>query len=143
MTIMKLIDKDALVAEIKRLKKEDGNPYFPSETADKYYARGVHFTCDGLVNFLDTLEVKEVDLDEEVDKNDYRKLFEDSTKLNIDSTTEIKFDESTKFKWDDYIKIKEEEKTITSKFYKRLFKNIPTVSMKIFSWWNRNKRKEI
>ena len=61
------IKKSALVAEIKRLKKEDGNPYFPSETADKYYARGVHFTCDGLVNFLDTLEVKEVDLDEETD----------------------------------------------------------------------------
>lgn len=65
---MKLIDKDALVAEIGRLRKEDGNPYFPSETADKYYARGVHFTCDGLVNFLDTLEVKEVDLDEEIEK---------------------------------------------------------------------------
>lgn len=58
---MKLIDKDALVAEIERLRKEDGNPYFPSETADKYYARGVHFTCDGLINFLDTLEVKETE----------------------------------------------------------------------------------
>ncbi len=57
----KYISKDALVAEIERLRKEDGNPYFPSETADKYYARGVHFTCDGLVNFLDTLEVKNVD----------------------------------------------------------------------------------
>ena len=56
------IKKSALVAEIERLKKEDGNPYFPSETADKYYARGVHFTCDGLVNFLDTLEVKEADI---------------------------------------------------------------------------------
>ena len=64
---MKLIDKDALVAEIERLRKEDGNPYFPSETADKYYARGVHFTCDGLANFLDTFEVKEVDLEKELD----------------------------------------------------------------------------
>lgn len=61
------IKKSALVAEIERLKKEDGNPYFPSETADKYYARGVHFTCDGLVNFLDTLEVKEADLEDDVD----------------------------------------------------------------------------
>lgn len=57
------IVKYAVMAEIERLKKEDGNPYFPSETADQYYARGVHFTCDRLVNFLDTLEVKEVDLD--------------------------------------------------------------------------------
>lgn len=63
---MKLIDKDALVAEIERLRKEDGNPYFPSETADKYYARGVHFICDGLVNFLDTIEVKEVDVNKEI-----------------------------------------------------------------------------
>lgn len=55
------ISKAAVVAEIERLKKEDGNPYFPSETADQYYARGVHFTCDRLVNFLGTLEVKDVD----------------------------------------------------------------------------------
>lgn len=65
---MKLIDKDKIIAEIERLRKEDGNPYFPSETADKYYARGVHFTCDGLVNFLNTLEVKEVDLEKELNK---------------------------------------------------------------------------
>ena len=60
---MKLIDKDKIIAEIERLRKEDGNPYFQSETADKYYARGVHFTCDRLVNFLNTLEVKEVNLE--------------------------------------------------------------------------------
>ena len=63
---MQLIDKDALMVEIERLRKEDGNPYFPSETSDKYYARGVHFTCDGLVNFLDTLKVKEVDLEKSI-----------------------------------------------------------------------------
>ena len=91
---------------------------------------------------MDTLEVKGVDLEDEVDKDDYRKLFEDNTKLNIDSTTEINFDESTKFNLYDYIKMKEEEKTNSSKFYKKMFKNIPTVGMKIFSWWNRNKRKE-
>lgn len=67
-----LINKDRIVAEIKRLKKEDGNPYFPSETADKYYARGVHFTCDGLVNFLDTIEVKEVDLEKEYDNEFFK-----------------------------------------------------------------------
>lgn len=136
-----LIDKDKAIAEIERLKKEEGWCQVGKDTADVYYARGFRFACERIINVFNTLEVKEVNLDEEVDKNDYRKLFEDSTKLNIDSTTEIKFDESTKFKWDDYIKMKE-EKTITSKFYKRLFKNIPTVSMKIFSWWNRNKRKE-
>lgn len=65
---MKLIDKDALVAEIERLRKEDGNPYSPSETTDMYYARGVHLTCDGLVNFLNTLEVKEVDLEKEYEE---------------------------------------------------------------------------
>ena len=70
---MKLIDKDALVAEIERLRKEDGNPYFPSETADKYYARGVHFICDGLVKFLDTIEVKEVDLDNHTIMEEIRK----------------------------------------------------------------------
>lgn len=95
-----------------------------------------------LVILNDTLEVKEMDLDEDTDKDVYWNLFKDGTKLNIDSTTEINFDESTKFNLYDYIKMKEEEKTNSSKFYKRMFKNIPTVSMKIFSWWNRNKRKE-
>jgi hypothetical protein len=33
-----------------------------------YYARGVHLTCDGLVNFLNTLEVKEVDLEKEYEE---------------------------------------------------------------------------
>ena len=60
------INKDALVAEIERLRKEDGNPYFPSETADMYYARGVHFTCDGLINFLNSIEVEEADIEKEL-----------------------------------------------------------------------------
>lgn len=68
------IDKDALIAEIERLRREDGNPYFPSETADKYYARGVHFTCDGLVNFLNNLESEEVNLEKETEDEKVKRI---------------------------------------------------------------------
>lgn len=137
-----LIDKDKAIAEIERLKKEEGWCQVGKDTADVYYARGFRFACERIINVFNTLEVKEVNLEDELDKDDYRNILEGGTNLNIDSTTEIKFDETTKFSIEDYIKMKEEEKTNSSKFYKTIFKNIPTVSMKIFSWWNRNKRKE-
>ena len=54
---MKLIDKDALVAEIERL--------------DALYHTSKNLTGDlfiqGLFSFIDTLEVKEVDLEHEVE----------------------------------------------------------------------------
>jgi len=139
MTIMKLIDKDTLLAEIDKAIDEPA----PSHDQQCPWEDGYYCGLYKAEGIIDTLVSKEVDLEEEVDKDDYRNLFKDCTKLNIDSTTEIKFDESTKFSIEDYIKLKEEEKTNSSKFYKRIFKNIPTVSMKIFSWWNTNKRKEI
>ena len=50
---MKLIDKDAIVAEINRVL----NSYDPNEITSGRYA------LVSLRDFLDTLEVKEVDLD--------------------------------------------------------------------------------
>ena len=52
---MKLIDKDTLLAEIERLYDEKGTFY----AADVLY---------NLKEWLDTLEVKEVDLEKEIDK---------------------------------------------------------------------------
>ena len=52
---MKLIDKDALVAEIEKLIDEA--KIYPSD----FYC-GRLSICKELMNFFDTLEVKEVDL---------------------------------------------------------------------------------
>lgn len=68
MTIMKLIDKDAVVAEIERLKKEEGWCQVGEDTADVYYSRGFRLACERIINVLDTLGVKEVDLAKEIDK---------------------------------------------------------------------------
>lgn len=57
--MMQYIDKDALVAEIKMLK----------ENANKRGAIGKVSTivlCNELLSFIDTLEVKEVDLDKKI-----------------------------------------------------------------------------
>ena len=56
---MKLIDKDALVAEIKRIKKEEC-------PIDTYEGRNKLFYFERFLSFLDTLEVKDVDLTKEV-----------------------------------------------------------------------------
>lgn len=53
---MKLIDKAVLVAEIERISCE--NPMDDSWYVD----------TEELLNFLDTLEVKEVDLEKEIEK---------------------------------------------------------------------------
>ena len=53
---MELIDKDALVAEIKKLYKEDYK-FLPSDIVESV----VDFK-DDLLRILDTLEVKEVDI---------------------------------------------------------------------------------
>jgi hypothetical protein len=57
---MKLIDKDALVAEIERRKQT-------WQHQDQQYVNGGKDVCDYLLGFLDTLEVKEVDLDAELE----------------------------------------------------------------------------
>ena len=55
---MKLVDKSALVAEIERRRE--------SNAKDRYFGRLVEDNY--FLNFIDTLEVKEVDLNEEIDK---------------------------------------------------------------------------
>ena len=60
---MKLIDKDALVAEIENIRKH----YIERDDFDN----GWNFALDKVLSFIDTLEVKEVDLEylrEELDK---------------------------------------------------------------------------
>lgn len=59
------ISKSALVAEIERLKKNEGWCQVGKDTADVYYARGFRFACERIISFIDTLEVKEVDFDAE------------------------------------------------------------------------------
>lgn len=59
---MKLIDKDVLVAEIERIKKEEC-------PIDSYEGRCKLLWFEQFLSFLDTLKVKEVDLEKE--KDDY------------------------------------------------------------------------
>jgi len=54
----KYIDKDAVVAEIERIKHETNYEPFTDEVFGKRYV------CGSLLSFLDTIEVKEVDLDD-------------------------------------------------------------------------------
>lgn len=62
--MVKLIDKDALVAEIERRIKSTNNDVkigaIESLTVSK--------TLNSLISFINTLEVKEVDLQKEIDK---------------------------------------------------------------------------
>ena len=55
---MKLIDKDALVAEIYKLKNSHDNW--------SYMGKCFHQDYDTLLSLIDTLEVKEVDLEKEI-----------------------------------------------------------------------------
>lgn len=58
---MKLIDKDKVREWLEAKEKREGWCAVGADVADVYYARGVRFTCDTCKDFLDTLEVKEVD----------------------------------------------------------------------------------
>ena len=55
-----LIDKDTLVAEIKRRQQT-------WQHQDQQYVNGGKDVCDYLLGFIDTLEVEEVDLEKEID----------------------------------------------------------------------------
>ena len=59
---MKLIDKDALVAEIERRKKE------LIELSNDFANQWACGSLDNILSFLDTLEMKEVDLEKEIEK---------------------------------------------------------------------------
>ena len=57
---MKLIDKDALVAEIDRRKEEEVN-YDEDSKSFASYADNIYYSVlDSIKDFLDTLEVKDV-----------------------------------------------------------------------------------
>lgn len=68
---MQLIDKDALVAEIERIKKED---YY--DIHDEYDGF-VRNALDKVLLLINTLEVKEMDLEKELSYEDYIGFFED------------------------------------------------------------------
>lgn len=59
---MKLIDKSALVAEIERLREEE----YPCDTFEE--STGYYNALDEVSSFLNTLEVKEVDLNAAVER---------------------------------------------------------------------------
>jgi len=63
---MKLIDKDALVAEIEKLKGQLLRGACSSQISMQ--TRCKEESYDEVLSFLDTLEVKEVDLDKEIDR---------------------------------------------------------------------------
>ena len=56
---MKLIDKDALVAEIYKLKKSHDNW--------SCMGKSFHRDYETLLSFIDTIDMKEVDLEKELD----------------------------------------------------------------------------
>ena len=58
---MKLIDKEKVVEEIERIKKEEC-------PTDSYEGRCKMLWFEQFSSFLDTLEVKEVDLEKEIKK---------------------------------------------------------------------------
>lgn len=86
---MKLIDKDALLAEIERLDAL----YHTSKSL------GGDLFIQGLFCFLDTLEVKEVDLDNEIIdyiNKHYHIRFDETLERGNDSLTTIDFEEIAK-----------------------------------------------
>ena len=78
---MKLIDKDALVAEIERRKEI-------WQHQDQQYVAGGRDVCDYLLGFLDTFEVKEVDF-EKAYKSYMESLKDDISGNNV--TVNIKY----------------------------------------------------
>ena len=61
-----LIDKDALVAELKRLQNALQDPAMNRESM-RDYAHGGNKIINDILSFIDTLEVKEVDLKKEIE----------------------------------------------------------------------------
>ena len=61
-----LIDKDKLVAEIEKIRNEYSDSSDRNGNFDELENQGAHRALDDLESFLDTLEVKEVDLEKEV-----------------------------------------------------------------------------
>lgn len=54
---MKYIDVEKLIAEVKALKQRKGFlPFENIDITDAYLARGVQFTCDDIVNLIQSLQ---------------------------------------------------------------------------------------
>ena len=70
---MKLIDKADLVARIKKLKMDIGNIF---NEYDEGFWEGRTTAFDDIIYALDTLEVKEVDIEKEI-ANQYESNYED------------------------------------------------------------------
>ena len=99
---MKLIDKDALVAEINRLQEAtmDKNQNFLSS-----YHEGIFDGLSMLENFLDTLEVKEIHEDIDMDLNH---LFEEMG-VEPDSRIALMFKNAFYKRVDNYLDRKEDK----------------------------------
>ena len=79
-----LIDKDAIVAEIKeRINRDNENAASYSDGSEHdYLCRVKEAVYKDLLSFLDTLEVKENDLMEEIDYEDYARFFKEHPDYN-------------------------------------------------------------
>ena len=76
---MKLIDKDALVAEIEKLKlctMDEHMNYYSAEAQGEYNA------LSKLESFLDALEVKEVDLEKIIEQTYYDRSVTDTADMD-------------------------------------------------------------
>ena len=76
-------DKEAIKKEIERLKNRDGYAFFQNETADIYYARGVRFTCENLISFIDSLPEEPVSEDLEEASDEYTSKVIERTDIPI------------------------------------------------------------
>ena len=77
MTIMKLIDKDKIVSEIKELIRANELYLSESNTDEiRFQKVGAYSVLNDLLHFIDTLEVKEADLEKEIElvKGDYAQV---------------------------------------------------------------------
>jgi hypothetical protein len=72
---MELIDKDALVAEIERRIKEISKEFQESNTI-QFSLLGKVNALENLLPFIDTLEVKEVDLKKEIQDKIYNHFYD-------------------------------------------------------------------
>ena len=80
------IDKSDVVAEIEKLISNGETELQEAEEckdSESYVALAERIaTCINVLSFLDTLEVKKVDLEEELDYNDYMTFFKEHPDYN-------------------------------------------------------------
>ena len=83
---MKYIDSEKLKAEIKKIKGRKGYlPIDQMEITEAYMARGVQFTCDDVLNIIDSLQQEQPN-NEDIDKvaqELYEHLYELKRRNNV------------------------------------------------------------